>query len=58
MMRLLGSTKKKTTNDENGQDVDHLEISEVVLAHCNIVKSNYQQDSRVLYIFDPNKSFG
>ena len=26
--------------------------------HCNIVDNNYQQDSRVLYIFVPNKSFG
>ena len=36
----------------------HLEITEVVLVHCNIVKNHYQQDSRVLYTFVPNKSFG
>ena len=36
----------------------HLEITEVVLVHCNIVKKHYQQDSRVLYTFFPNKSFG
>ena len=35
----------------------HLEIAEVVLAHCNIVNNDYQQDSRVLYTFVPNKSF-
>ena len=35
----------------------HLEITQVVLIHCNIVNSNYQQDSRVLYPFVPNKSF-
>ena len=35
----------------------HLEITEVVLVHCNIVNNNYQQDSRVLYTFIPNKSF-
>ena len=35
-----------------------LEITEVVLIHCNIVKNDYQQDSRVLYTFIPNKSFG
>ena len=36
----------------------HLEITEVVLLHCNMVNNDYQQDSRVLYIFVPNKSFG
>ena len=36
----------------------HLEITEVVLVHCNIVNNDYQQDSRVLYTFLPNKSFG
>ena len=32
--------------------------TEVVLVHCNIVINDYQQDSRVLFIFFPNKSFG
>ena len=36
----------------------HLEITEVALAHCNIVNNDYQQDSRVLYTFVPNKPFG
>ena len=36
----------------------HLEITEVILVHCNIVNNDYQQDSRVLYTFVPNKSFG
>ena len=31
---------------------------EVVLIHCNIVNNDYKQDSRVLYTFVPNKSFG
>ena len=57
-MKLLGSTKNKITKDKNGENVPHLEITEVVLVHCNIVKSDYQQDSRVLYKFIPNKSFG
>ena len=57
-MKLLGSTKSKITKDENGENVPHLEITEVVLIHCNIVNNNYQQDSRVLYTFVPNKSFG
>ena len=28
----------------------HLEITEVVLVHCNIVNNYYQQDSRILYL--------
>ena len=36
----------------------HLEITKVVLVHCNIVNNDYQQDSRVLYRFVPNKPFG
>ena len=57
-MKLLGSTKSKITKDENGENVTCLEITEVVLIHCNIVNNDYQQDSRVLYTFVPNKSFG
>ena len=36
----------------------HLETTEVVLKHYNIDSNNYQQDSRVLDTFVPNKSFG
>ena len=36
----------------------YLEITEVVLKHCNVVNNSYQQHSRILYIFVPNKSFG
>ena len=56
-MKLLGSTKNKITKDKNGENVPHLEITEVVLVHCNMVNNDYQQDSRVLYNFVPNKSF-
>ena len=57
-MKLLGSTKNEITKDKNGENVLHLEITEVVLVHCNIVNNDYQQDSRVLYTFIPNKPFG
>ena len=40
-MKLLGSTKNKTTKDKNGENVQHLEITEVVLVHCNIVNNDY-----------------
>ena len=56
-MKLLGSTKNKITKDKNGENVLHLEITEVVLVHCNMVNNGYQHDSRVLYTFVPNKSF-
>ena len=54
-MKLLGSTKNTIAKNENG--VPNLEITEVVLVHCNIVNNNYQRNSRVLYTFVPNKSF-
>ena len=57
-MKLFGSIKSKITKDKNVENVHHLEITEVVLLHSNIVNNDYQQDSRVLYTFVPNKSFG
>ena len=57
-MKLLESTENKIAKDKNGENVPHLEITEVVLVHCNIVNNDYQQDARVLYTFVPNKSFG
>ena len=57
-MKLLGSTESKITKDKNGENVSHLEITEVVLIYCNIVSNDYQQDSRVLCTFVPNESFG
>ena len=56
-MKLLGSTKSKITKDKDGENVPHLEITEVVLINYIIVNNNYQQDSRVLFTFVPNKSF-
>ena len=57
-MKLLGSTKSKISKDENGEIMSHLEITEVILVHFNIVNNDYQQDSRVLYTFAPYKAFG
>ena len=56
-MKLLGSTESKITKDKNGGNVPHLEIVELVLVHCNLVNNDYQQDSRILYTFVPNKTF-
>ena len=58
-MKLLGSTESKITKDKNSdKNVPHLEIVELVLVHCNLVNNDYQQDSRILYTFVPNKTFG
>ena len=57
-MKLLGSTENKITKDKNDENVPHLEITEVALVHCSIVNNDYHQDSRVLYTFVPNKTFG
>ena len=57
-MELLGSTENKITKDKNGENVPHLEITKVLLAHSNFVNNDYQQDSRVLYTFVRNKPFG
>ena len=57
-MKLLGSTKIDITKNVNGENVSQIQITEVVLAHCNIVNNNYQQDSRLLYTLVPNQSFG
>ena len=57
-MRLLGGTKIKIIKNKNCENVSYLEITEVVLIHCNVVNHSYQQNSRVLHTFVPNKSFG
>ena len=57
-MKLLGSTENNITKNKNGENVPHLEVTEVVLVHCNIVNNDYQQDSQILYTFVPNKLFG
>ena len=56
-MKLLGSRVSRINKDKNGENVPHLEVVEVVLVHCNLVNNDYQQNSRILYTFVPNKSF-
>ena len=55
-MKLLGSTKKVVDKDKNGENVPKLEIVEVVLVNCNLVKNDYQHTSKVLFNFVPNKN--
>ena len=55
MMKLLGRTKNKIIKNRNGENVPQVEITKVLLIYCNIFNNDYQQDSRVLYEFVPNK---
>ena len=57
-MQLLGGSKKDIDQNKDGQIVSRLETVEVVLVHYNVVKNNYQQASKVLFTFVPNKQFG
>ena len=51
-MKLLGSTKSKTTKYENGENVSHLEITEAVLIHCNTVNNDYQELCILLFLIN------
>ena len=57
-MKLLRSAKKDIDQDKDGEDVPKLESAEVVLVHCNLANNSYQQASKVLFTFVPNKQFG
>ena len=57
-MKLFGNPKKDVDNDKDGEDVSKLESVEVVLVICNLVNSDYQKASKVLFTFVPNKQFG
>ena len=56
-MKLPGSTENKISKNKKGENLPHLKITEVVIVHCNILSNDYQQDSRVLHTFVPNKRF-
>ena len=57
-IRLLGDTKKDADQEKDGEDAPKLEALELVLVHFNLVNNNYQQESKVLFTFIPNKQFG
>ena len=50
-MKLLRSAGNKTTKNKYGENVPHIEITEAVLVHCNIVNNDYLQETRFLYTF-------
>ena len=57
-MKLGGSTTQVTDKNKNSENAPKLEFVEVVLMHCNVVKNDYQQASKVIFTFVPNKQFG
>ena len=57
-MRLLGSTTNSIDKDKNSELVPKLESVDLVLVHCNLVNNSYQQASKVLFTFVPNKKYG
>ena len=57
-MKLLGSTKNIIDADKNSENVPRLENVDVVLVHCHLVNNSYQQHSRALFTFVPNKQYG
>ena len=57
-MQLLGSSKQVVDKNKDGKIVPRLEAVEVALVPCNLVNSNYQQTSKVLFTIVSNKQFG
>ena len=57
-VKLLGITKDIIDADKNSENVPRLENVEVVLVHCSLVNNSYQQHSRALFTFVPNRQYG
>ena len=57
-MRLLRSSTDTIDGDKNSDLVPKLESVDLVLVHCNVVNNSYQQASKVLFTFVPNKNYG
>ena len=56
-MKLLGRAKEDFDKDKDGEKVPKLESVEIVLVHYNLVNNSYQQASKILFTFVPNKQF-
>ena len=54
-MELLGSTQNKIIKDKNGENAPHLEITEVVIVHCDIVNNDYQNQDYCTLLFSINR---
>ena len=58
MIKFLASTKNIINKDKNGKIVSHLEITEVVLVHCNFLNNDIYTIHESYIHFFPNKLFG
>ena len=57
-MKLLRSSTDTIDGDKNSELVPKLKNVDLVLVHCNVVNNSYQQASKVLFTFVPNKKYG
>ena len=55
--KLFGNTRKLIDKTKNGENVPSLEVVEVILVQWYLVDNQYQQKSKVLYTFTPDKSY-
>ena len=56
-MALLGDGPIINKN-KDGDNLPEIEQVHSVLVHCNVVQNNYQQHSKLLYTFIPDKQYG
>ena len=56
-IKLLGSMSNSIDKDKNSELVPKLESVDLVLVHCNVVNNSYEQASKVLFTFVPNKKY-
>ena len=57
-MQKKKKKKKDIDEDKDGEDAPKIKSVEVVLVHCNLFNNNYQQASKALLTFLPNRRFG
>ena len=57
-MKLLGCSTDTIDGDKNSELIPKLESVDLVSLHCNLVNNSYQQASKVLFAFVPNKKYG
>ena len=55
--KLLGD-EPVIDKDKNSKNVPQLDQVEYALLHCNIVQNDFLQNSKLLYEFVPDKTFG
>ena len=54
--KIFDNARKSIEKIKHGKNLPDLEVVQVVLVQCNLVDSQYQQKSGILYMFTPNKS--